>query len=219
MKPVVRLRATLHYCHAMLVYWLAVCSEQVAIQISFCCLSKRFFIWEYCELTAMASNITSVSKREKVISLWSSGYRNKEICSRLHLSHQTVSNILSKFLQNGTAAPGKPGWKERTVATPNVVEFVEYCKVLDGRFFHVNWKSCLTISDIVERAGRLAGVHMALASKPCCISKVRVLGLNTLQYSTNNHKLQLARSKLPIKIPTLRDNIAKWRANEQPASL
>ncbi|XP_073240228.1 uncharacterized protein [Porites lutea] len=77
----------------------------------------------------MASNITSVSKREKVISLWSSGYRNKEICSRLHLSHQTVSNILSKFLQHGTAAPGKPGLKERTVATPNVVEFVEYCKV------------------------------------------------------------------------------------------
>ena len=77
----------------------------------------------------MASSITSVSKREKVISLWSSGYRNKEICSRFHLSHQTVSNILSKFLQNGTAAPGKLGWKERTVATANVVEFVEYCKV------------------------------------------------------------------------------------------
>ena len=29
-KPVVRLRATLQYCHAMLVFWLAVCSEQVA---------------------------------------------------------------------------------------------------------------------------------------------------------------------------------------------
>ena len=28
-------------------------------------------------------------------------------------------------------------------------------------------------------------------------------------------ELQLARSKLPIKIPTLRDNIAKWRANER----
>ena len=116
--PVVRLRATLQYCHAMLVFWLAVCSEQVVIQISICCLSKRFFILEYCELTAMASNITSVSKREKVISLWSSGYRNKEICSRLHLSHQTVSNILI-FLQNGTEAPGKPRWKERTVATAN----------------------------------------------------------------------------------------------------
>ena len=47
--------------------------EQVAIQNSICCLSKRFFILEYCELTAMASNITSVSKREKVISQWSSG--------------------------------------------------------------------------------------------------------------------------------------------------
>ena len=70
-KSVVRLRATSQYCHAMLVFWLAVCSEQVAIQISICCLSKRFFILEYCELTAMASNITSVSKREKVISLLS----------------------------------------------------------------------------------------------------------------------------------------------------
>ena len=27
---------------------------------------------------------------------------------------------------------------------------------------------------------------MALASKLCCISKVRVLGLKTLQYSTNS---------------------------------
>ena len=81
----------------------------------------------------MASNITSVSKREKVISLWSSGYQNKEICSRLHLSHQTVSNILSKFLQNGTVAAGKPGWKERTVATPNAVEFVQYSKVFTSR--------------------------------------------------------------------------------------
>ena len=34
-----------------------------------------------------------------------------------------------------------------------------------------------------------------------------------------NLSSQLARSKLPIKIPTLRENIAKWRANEQPVSL
>ena len=84
------------------------------------CDSNFNLLFKYCELTVMASNITSVSKREKVISLWSSGYRNKEICSRLHLSHQTVSNILSKFLQNGTAAPGKPGRKECTVVTLNV---------------------------------------------------------------------------------------------------
>ena len=114
----------------------------------------------------MASNITSVSKREKVISLWSSGYQNKEICSRLHLSHQAVSNILSKFLQNETAARGKPGWKERTVATPNVVEFVEYCKVFkpSTRTFEIqqgllanatctpaNLPARSTISDIVRQ--------------------------------------------------------------------
>ena len=128
----------------------------------------------------MASSITSVSKREKVISLWSSGYRNKEICSRLHLSHQTVSNILSKFLQNGTAAPGKPGWKEHTVATPNVVEFVEYWKVFkpSTRTFEIqpgllssaicapaNIPARSTISDIVRQDlnshGKKLSVHPA----------------------------------------------------------
>ena len=34
---------------------------------NFCCLSKRFFILEYGELTAMSSSITSVSKRKTVI--------------------------------------------------------------------------------------------------------------------------------------------------------
>ena len=72
MKPVVRLRASLQYCHAMLVFSLSVCSEQVAIQISICFLGERFLpityythSLEYCELIAMASNITSTSKREK----------------------------------------------------------------------------------------------------------------------------------------------------------
>ena len=54
---------------------------------------------------------------------------------------------------------------------------------------HIEWFACgLTITDIhvVERAGRLVGVHMAFAGKPCCISKDRVLGLKTLQYSTNS---------------------------------
>ena len=50
----------------------------------------------------------------------------------------------------------------------------------------MNCKSYLTISDIAERAGRLAGMHMVLASKPYCISRDRVLGLKTLQFSTNS---------------------------------
>jgi len=44
------------------------------------------------------------------------------------------------------------------------------------------------------------------------------------QYSNMKNRLlrqqiEIAGSKLPIKIPTLRDNIAKGRANEQPISL
>jgi len=43
------------------------------------------------------------------------------------------------------------------------------------------------------------------------------------QYSNMKNRLlgqqiEIALSKLPIKIPTLRDNFA-WRANEQPVSL
>ena len=223
MKPVVRLRATLQYCHALMVFWWAVCSEQVAIQISICCLSKWFFILEYCELTAMASspsNITSVSKREKVISLWSSGYRNKEICSRLHLSHQTVSNILSKFLQNGTAAPGKPGWKERTVATPNVVEFVEYCKVFkpSTRTFEIqqgllanaictpaNLPARSTISDIVRQGKR--EITFSLFETEVILLAIAV----NSQYS--NMKNRLLRQQIEIWIATCSEQTANQNTN------
>ena len=71
-----------------------------------------------------------------------------------------------KVPANGTEAPGKPGWKERTVATPNVVEFVEYCKFFkpSTRTFEIqqglhanaicspaNLPARSTISDIVRQ--------------------------------------------------------------------
>ena len=90
MTPIVCLHATLQNCQAMLVFCSAVCSEQVVIQISICYLSKRFFILEYCELTAMASNIIFVSKRKKVTSLWLSGYRNQEICFIFHIKPSPI---------------------------------------------------------------------------------------------------------------------------------
>ena len=74
----------------MLVFCSAVCSEEVAIQISICYLSKRFFILEYCELTAMASNIIFVSNRKKVTSLWLSGYQNQEICFIFHIKPSPI---------------------------------------------------------------------------------------------------------------------------------
>ena len=62
---------------------LAILSRNVGILIGSLlrasCDSNFNLLFKYCELTVMASNITSVSKREKVISFWSSGYRNKEI--------------------------------------------------------------------------------------------------------------------------------------------
>ena len=51
--------------------------------------------------------------------------KQAQIAEEVGLLPQTVSNIVNKFLHRGTYFPGKPGWKERTVSTPEVVEFVE----------------------------------------------------------------------------------------------
>ena len=69
---------------------------------------------------------TTLEKREKIIALWTSGSKQAQIAEEVGLSAQTVSNIVNKFLHRGTYFPGKPGWKERTVSTPEFVEFVEY---------------------------------------------------------------------------------------------
>ena len=72
---------------------------------------------------------TSVGKREEIIALWPSGVRQAAIPERVGLSRKTATNIVNiKFLQTGTLLPGKPGWKDRKVSTPEVFEFVEYCK-------------------------------------------------------------------------------------------
>ena len=60
---------------------------------------------------------------KKIIAPWTSGSKQAEIAEEVGLSPQTVSYIVNKFLQRG------PGWKERTVFTPDVVEFVEYSKL------------------------------------------------------------------------------------------
>ena len=71
---------------------------------------------------------TSVEKREEIIAFWSSSVRQAPIPERVGLSKKTAANMVNKFLQTGTLLPAKPGWKDRTVSTPEVVEFVEYCK-------------------------------------------------------------------------------------------
>jgi len=68
-------------------------------------------------------------RREKIIALWTSGSKQAYIAREVGLSSQTVSNIVNKFHQRETYFPGKPGWKEQTVSTPDVVEFVEYFKL------------------------------------------------------------------------------------------
>ena len=112
------------------------------------------------------NNTISLAKREKVVALWSSGYMQEEISSTLHLSHQTVSNLVGRFLRSGSILPHKPGWKERTVSKPEVVEFVEYCKtvkpststaeiqeaLINNNVCDVaNIPACSTVSDILTK--------------------------------------------------------------------
>ena len=75
------------------------------------------------------NHTTTLGKREKIIALWMSGSKQAQITEEVGLSAQTVSNIVNKFLQRRTYVPGKPGWKERTISTPDVVEFVGYSKL------------------------------------------------------------------------------------------
>jgi len=59
---------------------------------------------------------------------WTSGSKQAE---EVGLSPQMVPNIVNKFPKRGTYLPEKPGWKERTVSTPGVVQFVEYSKLTE----------------------------------------------------------------------------------------
>jgi len=73
----------------------------------------------------------TLERREKIIAPWTSGLTQAQIAEEVGLSPQTVSSIVNKFLQRGTYLPDKPGWKERTVSTPDVVQFVEYSKLTE----------------------------------------------------------------------------------------
>ena len=72
---------------------------------------------------------TTLKKKERIIALWTSGSKQAQIAKEIELSPQTAFNFVNKFLQRGTFFPGKPGWKERAVSTPDVVEFEEYSKL------------------------------------------------------------------------------------------
>ena len=74
---------------------------------------------------------TTLERSEKIIVPWTSGSKQAQIAEEVGLLPQTVSNIVNKFLQRGTFLPEKPGWKERTVSTPDVVQFVEHSKLTE----------------------------------------------------------------------------------------
>ena len=122
-KPVARLRATLQYCHAMLVFLL-----RASCDSNFNSLSKRLFILEYCELTVMASNITSVSKREEV---------NFPLVVRLSKSRNMLkaSSFISNRLQCSFKVPTK--WdggsgKTKMERTHSRYSKCGICGVLEG---------------------------------------------------------------------------------------
>lgn len=91
---------------------------------------------------------TPVEKREQIIALWSPGVKQAQIAEVVGLSPQTVSNIVTNFLQCETYFPGKPGWMERTVSSPDVVEFVKYCKLNNPGTYNSEIREALVGSGI-----------------------------------------------------------------------
>ncbi len=98
------------------------------------------------------NNTIAQEKREQVIALWSSGYKQQDISSTLRLLHQTVSNLIGRFVNLGSILPGKPGWKERTVSTPQVVEFVEYSKTIKPSTSATEIQQGLVDNDVCDLA-------------------------------------------------------------------
>ena len=66
--------------------------------------------------------------RECVIALWAQGECFKSIASKVRISNRTASNIVTNMAEREHLFALRPGGKERTIANPNVVEFIEYQK-------------------------------------------------------------------------------------------
>ena len=72
----------------------------------------------------------SLPNRERIIALWAESESNRTIANRLGISNRTVGNIVtSSILYRGHLLALKPGWKERQIAKPDVVEYIEFQKV------------------------------------------------------------------------------------------
>ena len=59
---------------------------------------------------------------------------------------------MNKFLQHGTYLLGKPGGKERTVSTPDVAEFVEYCEMTKPGTYNSDIRQALVGNGICTAA-------------------------------------------------------------------
>jgi len=182
---------------------LTVYVEQVAIRASkLLSLSRRFKISfeEQFLLWFMMAKIhynrpKTLEKRKKIIALWTSGSKQAQIAEEVGLSPQTVSNIVNKFRQRWTYFPGKPGLKERTVFTPDIVEFVEYSKLTNPRSYTSEIRQALIRNGICAAAN----APSRLTSRATCL-----------------RRLQFARLKLSIKIPMFRRKFAKFPSKKHP---
>ena len=86
-------------------------------------------------------NCLVISVRERMWNLWLAGESFSAIASCTGVTSKTVSNIVRKFTERGHLFPLKPGGKERQIATPNVVEYIEFLNL---------FKPSITAFDIQE---------------------------------------------------------------------
>ena len=71
----------------------------------------------------------SLPNRQCIITLWAEGESNRSIATRIGISNRAVGNIVTSSINRGHLQALKPGWKERQIASLDVVEYLEFQKV------------------------------------------------------------------------------------------
>ena len=79
-----------------------------------------------CYVVCPENQIVSLPVREHMLNLWLARESFSAIASCTGVTSKTVSNIVRKFTECSHLFPLKPGGKERQIATPNVIEYIEF---------------------------------------------------------------------------------------------
>ena len=99
-------------------------------------ISFSWLQFENCQVPHLFNSMAHTQKtkipiptRECVVTLWAQGDRFTSIASKRGISNRAASNIINNMAEREHLLALKPGGKETQIATPNVIEYIEYQKI------------------------------------------------------------------------------------------